>query len=601
MKSKLKRTISSALSAVMLVSSVTFIHAEEASSTSYFDFEYGNYDVKENEGELKVKVKRYGSAAEPAEVAFKAADFLSTYSEDYEILDEEGNVLEKVSGIKPDPSEFVYDESVSGSGLYVMPDDSVVTSAALNSYGIGEGSEQIVSDDTGATTEKSDAREKGDSPLLSAQAQYLDLPKDKEKEESLTPDDIQNSVNEMTKYFESAEGAESILHFGAGESEKEITIKIIDNDIAESDKMFMLAILGADGENVELKANATTYVSIIDDEEREEAQVSLVGGSVTLTKDKPTAEIKVKRSGGLQYFTSVYVSTVDIDNCRGYYDEIEYKTVAFVPGETEKTVTVKANKFDRQTKFGVKLSAYDDVNIGKSLVTVDIGEDLKDETLSSYSADTDSSLESYADGVYLGNSVSAVYGHDLNYNGSNWDWDGKADGGTWHKGHAGAKLENGALVVDEYGEDSYSFNYTRKTLDTVGVSSYKVDCYRRADRGGYGVFETDSDQTWAGNVNSAGRLQADYERASLWLTNKNRNLYLKLGVTNHSNHERTEVKFENLDNYWTRYTFEKIDANQNIQRKLYDFTTGDVVNTYYDGTTSKTVTLNGLNIKGCKR
>ena len=185
----------------------------------------------------------------------------------------------------------------------------------MNSYGTGEGSEQIVSDDTGATTEKSDAREKGYSPLLSAQAQYLDLPKDKEKEESLTPDDIQNSVNEMTKYFESAEGAESILHFGAGESEKEITIKIIDNDIAESDKMFMLAVLGADGENVELKANATTYVSIIDDEEREKAQVSLVGGSVTLTKDKPTAEIKVKRSGGLQYFTSVYVSTVDIDNC----------------------------------------------------------------------------------------------------------------------------------------------------------------------------------------------------------------------------------------------------------------------------------------------
>ena len=45
-------------------------------------------------------------------MAIKTADFLSTYGKDYEILDDEGNVLTKVSGVKPDPSVFVYDESV---------------------------------------------------------------------------------------------------------------------------------------------------------------------------------------------------------------------------------------------------------------------------------------------------------------------------------------------------------------------------------------------------------------------------------------------------------------------------------------------------------
>ena len=111
------------MAAVMLASSVSFVYADEPSGASYFDFEYSNYDVNENDGELKVKIKRYGSSATSADVAFKAADFLSTYGEDYEILDDEGNTLEKVSGVKPDPSEFVYDESTSGSGLYVMPDE----------------------------------------------------------------------------------------------------------------------------------------------------------------------------------------------------------------------------------------------------------------------------------------------------------------------------------------------------------------------------------------------------------------------------------------------------------------------------------------------
>ena len=114
MKRKLKRIASAAMAAVMLASSVSFVYADEPSGASYFDFEYANYDVNENDGELKIKVKRYGSAAKSADVAIKAADFLSTYGKDYEILDEDGKPLEKVSGVKPDPSEFVYDESVSG-------------------------------------------------------------------------------------------------------------------------------------------------------------------------------------------------------------------------------------------------------------------------------------------------------------------------------------------------------------------------------------------------------------------------------------------------------------------------------------------------------
>ena len=56
MKSKLKRVISAVMAAVMLMSSVSFVYAEEPSGTSCFDFDYANFDVNEYDGELKIKV-----------------------------------------------------------------------------------------------------------------------------------------------------------------------------------------------------------------------------------------------------------------------------------------------------------------------------------------------------------------------------------------------------------------------------------------------------------------------------------------------------------------------------------------------------------------
>ncbi len=581
MKRKLKKMISAAMSAVMLISSVSFTYAEESSGLSYFDFEYANYDVNENDGELKVKIKRYGSSAESADVAFKAADFLSTYGKDYEILDEDGNVLEKVSGVKPDPSEFVYDESISGSGLYVMPDETV-SGGALDVY------EQTEEADP---NEPLDPAEFGGSPLLSAQAQYLDLPKAKDEEE-VTPNDLQKSVEEMYKYFGEAEGADGIVHFKAGEAEKEITVVVKDNDIAESDKMFMLAILGAEGEGVEMKANATTYVSIIDDEEHEEAFVSIDTKVITLTQDKPTAEVTVRRTSGLQYFTSVYVSTVNIDDCRGAYEEFVGKTVAFVPGETEKTVTVTAKEFNKNTKFGVKLEGYDDVRIGNSLATVYINEAPEDTEIhtpaespvTAYSADEDNAaVEAYASGKYLGSSYTYKY--------VGWDWE-TGPGSSGYKGD----YEGNTKYVTQTGKGNYCFYVTQNPVKTLGIKNFSLNAFVTGS--GYGRFETDIDKTWEGSIDGVTMGNSSPAYYNLSPNQNYKELYLKIGVRNTSNGNPSSLFFSrSLGVNWARYDFSVVDSGQEAQRKLFDFTTGDVAATYFDGETSKTVNLNGLDIK----
>ena len=112
-----KRLLSTVLSVSMLISMLPSAHAleTEGDGRSYFDFEASEYEVRENDGELKVKIVRHGEGKEAADVSFKAADFLSAYGTDYDVLGMDGEPLEKVSGEKPDPSEFVYDDDTDST------------------------------------------------------------------------------------------------------------------------------------------------------------------------------------------------------------------------------------------------------------------------------------------------------------------------------------------------------------------------------------------------------------------------------------------------------------------------------------------------------
>lgn len=107
-----KKVISALLCVTMLLSlaPATFAAAPSADGErSYFDFEATEYEVMENDGELKIKVVRHGDGDAEADVAFKIADFLSSYGEDYEVLDADGNPLPKVYGEKPSVSDFKYE------------------------------------------------------------------------------------------------------------------------------------------------------------------------------------------------------------------------------------------------------------------------------------------------------------------------------------------------------------------------------------------------------------------------------------------------------------------------------------------------------------
>ena len=82
------------------------INDNPTEEVSIIDFSATEYCFKEGNDTVNVTIRRYGDTSIETAVSFKAADLISTYGEDYVILDADGNPFEKVSGIKPDISDF---------------------------------------------------------------------------------------------------------------------------------------------------------------------------------------------------------------------------------------------------------------------------------------------------------------------------------------------------------------------------------------------------------------------------------------------------------------------------------------------------------------
>jgi len=708
-----KRLVSGLLAASMVFSLATqtslATEAAEAASEengAYFDFEASEYEVQEDAGKLQVKVIRHGGTRGPVDVAFKAADFLSSYGTDYAVLDENGAVLPMVAGEKPDASDFKSDdedanvivtpqpaenepaasepmasepaetepaspeptgaepvspepatepsapEPIRGRSAELEPAQAQVAEEVPdesepagqpgeNPQPVepepaeseptqsepGESFAPIASTppDDSAPTESTPAesvlaesapvpttsavfpenmgkkRVSTGSPLLDAQAAYLNLPQSNNKEEAEGA--IQETLGDLYAYFAAAEGAKGTLHFRDGESEKYLTIEIYDNDRAESSKVFMLALMGTSTENTTIAANATTYVTIVDDEQAETARFDLVDGGLTLTPEQPEGTITIRRTAGTQYFATVYVSTVKQTAPTGSYEEYHDKSVGFVPGETEKQIKVRACDFSGGGTFGIRMEGMSDVEIGNHYVNVNIQRAPKDAAeegiaLVSSMAGEGENAELLASGSYLG-SASYRYDNPKDIPGG-WKQDVTGDGKAWEA--------NQNIYVKQYTKNRYSMMASKNKQNLVGVKNIVFYAYVTNPSRGFKTkydsydtyFETDSDQTFEGSLDSVHiRGNSDWQSRTLSLGNSGDSAYLKFSTRPTSNgYDNSQAELDYIQFNYACYTFSGQASAENFNRKVYDFTQGtpNVYDTYWDGETSRNYNPGGVTI-----
>ncbi len=556
-----QRAVSLLLTAGMLLPMASEAFAvqpagEQSGSAGGFNFEYSEYAADEKDS-LTIRVTRSGAGEGEAVVTFKVADLLTEYGKDYVVLDADGHELTRVEGSKPSLSDLEEDE----------PEDERTEEQS----------------ETSDVPPAASAEKKEGSSLMNAAYAYLDIPDAEEKKE--TENQMEGLLENAADFFIEAQGAWGQLRFAPGEETKSITVRPIDNDTSDGTRVFLLSLTGASGE-FQVAPNATTYVSLIDDEPAIRQAYELIGEPVTLTPEAPEAQFTIRRTEGVGAFGKVYLSTVGGTAPDGSYEEMIYRTVSFLPGETEKTASVRAFDFSEGGTFGVRLEALDGVEIGDDYLEFSM-ERRSDAPLMLLTAPSGAVLLGSRYTTLRGTGASSwpVWGLDCGLYDTYWKKD--VTGGD---GDNCAKFVSNvipwddapfyydtysALEVRNENKDKHSMLVTVNPYDFTGV--YGLAARIKTDGKGSSkktYFEIDSDQTYSGSIASWKKSGSfDWTDVILNTGAVNRDAYIKFAVTPDSSGDFN--KPHSLLAYpafiWAEYDFDLRKSNGSFSRMVYDF------------------------------
>ncbi|MDO4669656.1 MAG: Calx-beta domain-containing protein, partial [Butyricicoccus pullicaecorum] len=429
------------------------------------------------------------------------------------------------------------------------------------------------------------ARTSTGSALLDAQAQYLQLP----DEDGETAEAVENILTETNNYFQGARGAVGVVTFQEGQTQKEITIKILDNDRAHADKIIMLSLMGINGdEKTSLAANPTAYVNIMDDEAYEKPVITPAINEITLTEQEPTYELTLTRNEGVEYYTSVLVSTVKGTAQEGYhYEKIENASLAFVPGETEKKVKISAEHFDKEMTFGIRL---------ESDGTCEITDEYIDVTMAAKSAQAavinseaavltsvDNNIAQAASNVLGAPSTLVVLDMEKGPSmGSQDGWHrrGERDYGLYETYKNSGRTWVAKNATNLSGVDKISFSHQNKGhyVGKRGAYHIFIELLRGKDRDDYGAsgdknLRKDGNHGWTDSRLDVSELNGDY--------------FIRFGIRNDGwPADNAESWFgDRVHLEWKRYNFD-IHNKQVFNRLAYDYAdkTGEALKiAYTDG------------------
>ena len=284
----------------------------------------------------------------------------------------------------------------------------------------------------------------------------------------------------------------------------------------------------------------------------------------------------------------MYLSTVKGDAPVSAYEGISNRAVNFVPGETEKSVTIRAKDFSQDGQFGIRIESteadakFDNYYQPLYILAADSASAAKSQKSQDSAADNQDAAELQEAGV-LG--AWTWRNHDFYWS----DWSGEITGGD---GGNRAQPEGWAAYVRQYDSGKHSMVYSKYPYNLNGVYCIVFYAYTYGEGSKYTTyFETDSDQSFPGSTASnSWNGDRDWSSGWLWVRGVNGNHYIKFATkANAGGKHNPWAYLDWFDFYYTKYSFSPQNSDQIFQRKLYDFTTGSPTEsvTYFDGQTTR--------------
>ncbi len=233
------------------------------------------------------------------------------------------------------------------------------------------------------------------------------------------PDDETKEIaDDVSKAAAEAEGISYTMTFADGEAYKMLHVKIIDDDIYETQDILEFA-LNTPTNGAELGSRITSVVYINNDEKVERCELGFEKESYEVFSDAEGIVLKLVRKGNANDFLGVYVSTLaDSAKADEHYIPV-MGDVSFMPGETEKKIYVPFIKdglkdITETVGFDITAETEDNANvtIGKAHVDILPYSNNDNKSLVNYSGEVDT-----AEGHSADTAFATIYSNTIANNG----------------------------------------------------------------------------------------------------------------------------------------------------------------------------------------
>jgi hypothetical protein len=334
-----------------------------------FTFVGTRFNVNEDENTYEIQIARQGGTQGEVTVDFKAIDISAEYGSDY-VIEVPGFLWNKEIPGNPD-SRPLLEDAIKDEVEIVNSDDLGMTADLPTSEQKDELEKALEGNTAGDDSSAAEEPQEQESQPELTDEELQELNKSQaaaQAAEELTnrvsglkgaakiltgktyndPDwkelDMRLSEADALKdnyqdYFDRTPGMETTLTFKEGEYLKSIYIKMIDDDLSESEEQFIIVLSNATG-GAEIGEFYTGWVNIQDNEAFEESSFEMELDKLTVEAGIPQVSVKVRRTKGIHTMTYVTVGTAG-NTAEPDVDYIpEAKKLLFLPEVTEQTFTV---------------------------------------------------------------------------------------------------------------------------------------------------------------------------------------------------------------------------------------------------------------------
>lgn len=347
--------------------SATVTIADNDSGTSTFQFSSATYSVNEADGTATITVVRSGGLQLVASANYATSNGSAQSGADYTAA---AGTLTFNSG---ETSKNII-VPITDDG-FVEGNENFTVTLSSPSFGavVGEphiATVTIIDNDGGGSTVqfKPTSYSTGNSTVnLTVTATRLGDPGTTITASYVTSDETATAGSDYV-------AASGTVTFGPGETQKTITVTVLDDALVENAENFFVTINNAGGASIGRDSTATVTIS---DDDSPSATIGFSASSYDVDEGAGAVALTVTRSGGLGFFATVNYQTQDGTALAGRNYVATSGTLTFAPGETSKAINVSIideGNVDSTLQFTVTLTDPNGTGFvgGQSTATVNI-------------------------------------------------------------------------------------------------------------------------------------------------------------------------------------------------------------------------------------